>query len=233
MQITPELHITMLCLTLLLVLIALFFGKRAKNADRLNEYSRTLGIIILMLWVGYSGYNLMPANFSWRSSLPIEVCDVAAIFAGLVMFNPTKVNRCVLYFAGFGLTTQAFLTPGGNQDPASLRFWFFWGLHAGIMACAVFDVVIREYRPKFSDYLMGVTVDLIYIGIIFPLNIFLNWNYGYMGDTAPGEASTLDFIGKWPDRVLIMVIATIIFQGFLYAVWHMHTAAKYVLLRSK
>ncbi len=233
MQITPRLHILMLCLSLMLILATLFFGKRAKNAGQLQAYCQRFGMGVFVLWLGYSAYNFLPANFNWGESLPIQVCDVVAIMAVRVMFKPTQLNRCVLYFAGFGLTTQAFLTPGGNQDPTNLRFWFFWGLHAGIMAVAIFDVVIQQYRPKFKDYLLGVAVDLGYIALIFPMDIFLGWNYGFMGNAAPGTASTLDFIGKWPDRVLTMVIATIVFQGVLYGVWRLGDLGKYLFLKSR
>jgi uncharacterized membrane protein YwaF len=41
-----------------------------------------------------------------------------------------------------------------------------------------------------------------------------------VGNAQPGEASIIDFLGPWPQRVVLMVALVIGFMALLMAPWH-------------
>lgn len=74
---------------------------------------------------------------------------------------------------------------------------------------------VRENRLRLS-----VLAGLVYLAVVLAINITLGFNYGYVGNARPGEASVIDFLGPWPQRVVLMVALVIGFMALLMAPWH-------------
>ncbi len=100
------------------------------------------------------------------------------------------------------------------------RFWLYWGLHAGIIACSVYDVAVNRYRPTVRDLLLVLAVDIGYVVAILPLDIAMGWNYGYLGPGTPEGQTLIDLLGLWPRRVVLMVAVVGCLQFFMLKLWH-------------
>ena len=155
-------------------------------------------------------------NFDLGTSLPLHICDLVVWVAALALLTPSRSLRTVLYFWGIGLSTQAFFTPTLNEGPAAPQFWLFWIGHTQIVGSAVYDVVVRHYRPALRDYLLISVVNAAYLALIFPFDTLLGLNYGYIGRSPPSQPTLIDHLGPWPMRVLWMVL---IVQVVLAAAW--------------
>ncbi len=193
------------------------WGRRIKNGD---VGGRRLGGAILAVWLLYNLYYFHPANFAWERSLPLQVCDILGVVAAAVLLRPFRLGRSILYFSAIPLTGQALLTPTGNQDPAELRFWLYWLLHAGIISCSLYDVVVNHYQPTVRDFLLVLIVDAAYVAIILPLDIAFGWNYGYLGLGTPEGYTAIDLLGPWPRRVVLMVALVGGLQFLMLKLWH-------------
>jgi hypothetical integral membrane protein (TIGR02206 family) len=218
MQIDGHLHLVMIFVTMGLAFGALARGRRVTNSDVTGQ---RLGATLFALWLLYNLYYFQPANFAWERSIPLQVCDILAVVAAAVLVRPFRLGRAILYFSAIPLTSQAVLTPTGNQNPAEARFWLYWGLHAGIIVCSLYDVAVNGYRPTFRDFLLVVVVDLIYVAAILPLDIALGWNYGYLGPGTPEGSTIIDVLGPWPRRVVLMVFIVAGLQFIMLALWHL------------
>lgn len=195
-------------------------GVRAKRAGRLQLFSRGFGVLLSGLWVIYNIYNFLPAHFRVDTSLPLHICDFMAIIASIsLIIKPNQKTSALLYFCALALTTQAIITPTGDQDPTAFRFWLFWFLHGGIIAAAIFDLAVRSYRPVFKDYLFVVCCDLLYVAIILPLDIIMGWNYGFIGNIKPDTPTIIDVLGPWPQRLIWMIGLVFIVQLIMYLPW--------------
>ncbi|MDX1385881.1 MAG: TIGR02206 family membrane protein, partial [Thermoanaerobaculia bacterium] len=86
-----------------------------------------------------------PRNFDARYSLPLHLCDVAILVAGVALWTRNRLARTLTYFWTLGLSTQAFLTPVVAAGPAHLEYWFFWILHVQVVGAAVYDLVVHGY----------------------------------------------------------------------------------------
>lgn len=222
MPISTKLHLLMLFLVLCLILVTQYWGRYSKKAGVLDETSRIMGVGMITLWILYNIYYFHPKNFDWGTSLPLHMCDIVALVSGITLLKSYRIGRSLLYFSALALTTQAIITPIGNQDPLQYRFWLYWILHAGIISCSLFDLLIRGYEPNIKDFFSVVIVDIIYVLLVLPLNIILGWNYGYMGNSKPNTPTIIDLLGPWPERVIKIIGLGVVMQAIMLALWIVH-----------
>jgi len=209
----------MILFTLCIIAFLQVWGFRARRSGALQSTSKTLGVAMLALWLGYNAYYFYPGNFSWGVSLPLHVCDILGPISAIALISSNRQSRALLYFCGLTLAGQAVATPTGNQSPEALRFWLYWLLHAGIISFSVFDLTVRGYKPHISDLRWVVFFDMAYAVLVTPLNIAFGWNYGYLGDHRPDAATAVDVLGPWPARIIIMVLVAVVLQMAMYLPW--------------
>jgi hypothetical integral membrane protein (TIGR02206 family) len=158
-------------------------------------------------------------------SLPLQLCDLAALVAAGAMITDWRPLRALLYFWGIGLSTQAFISPIIQAGPNSLRFWMFFVSHTMIVGSAIYDLIVRGYRPRGRDALLAMGVTAAYSLSMFLLDIYLSRavgvqiNYGFVGNTTPDNPTIMNKLGPWPLRVLILALIVIAGFTMLWAVW--------------
>ncbi len=203
------------CVTLALALL----GLKWRGSSR--------GTTLHRLWTAFvvivQGLNIVywatPPNLEPATSLPLHICDLAGITAVLVMATRARVWRTVLYYWGLGLSTQAFLTPIITDGPGTFRFHLFFASHLTIVATAVYDVVVRRYRPAWRDLFVITGVMFAWGAVVIPLDIAMGWNYGYVGNTKPLQPTLIDKLGTWPLRLVWMFIIAESAFVLMTAVW--------------
>lgn len=199
--------------------LLIFVGRRQTPLAR-SRLDRNIGLVLIALWIVSNGWWLLPPRFDAARALPLHVCDITSLLAGIVLLAPRRAFRAVLYFWGIGMSLQAILTPEIAFEPDTPWFWIFWLSHAGIIGIAIYDIVVRGFRPTWADYRLAVIAGLGYLAVVLVINILLGFNYAYVGDARPGEASIIDFLGPWPQRVAVMAILVIGFMALLMLPWH-------------
>ncbi len=127
--------------------------------------------------------------------------------------------RTTLYFWAFGLSIWGLLTPVLQQGPGHPTYWLFWINHAGIMAFASYDVVVRGYRPYLGDMGLAFVVSLAYVAVVTPINLAMGWNYGYVGDFQTQAWTPLDLLPPWPWRILAVEILGGLMLGLAWWPW--------------
>lgn len=217
--ITGSLHLRMVLLVFAIVGVVVVLGVWARRRGRVETLSNALGAVMVLITVLYNAYYFHPNNFRWDVSLPLHVCDVLGLLAAIALFVPRRFAQAVLYFSAIPLAGQAILTPTGNQDPEALRFWLYWTLHAGILATSIYDIAIRRYRPSVRDYVSVLTLGVAYVAVILPIDVWFGWNYGYLGNTKPDTVTAIDFLGPWPQRVVLLLFLVAIIQAIMLLPW--------------
>lgn len=204
------------------IVLAIGVHLRRRDPTRLRRCERALGIAGLVIWLFIQTYGFLPGVFAWHASLPLHVCDIASLLGPLVMLNasPKPWMRSLLYFAGIGLCTQAFITPVLNEGPADPQFWCFWSGHFIILIPALYDLVVRRWRPKWRDWLIACVLSLGYAAVIFSLDIASGWNYGFLGQ-AREPGTMIEVLGRWPWRVAIIIGLTALAYTLMMLPWRL------------
>ncbi|MEM9414744.1 MAG: TIGR02206 family membrane protein [Planctomycetota bacterium] len=221
---TPAVHVAMLWVTLWAVFSAVALG-RVWSEKTVRWGLAVLGVLV---WVG-SGlfFSLWPTEMGegggmkLEESLPIQACDLLALFAPVSLVVSSKWLRAVVYFGAIGLTTQAFLTPVIETGPDTLRFWVFWAVHISILVCALFELIVGGYRPDVFALLRAIGFWLLYAVSMIALDAYTGWYYGYLGPEIPesAEDSVLQYLGDWPVRPVVMMGIVVVIFVVLWLPW--------------
>lgn len=158
---------------------------------------------------------LLPANFSWRASLPLHICDVVAVLAAAALVVERRWLRAVVYFWGIGLSLIAFIMPVLTEGPAHVHFYLFWLTHLEIVGSALYLVMVMRLRPRWGDWRIAVGLLAGYYALVVPVNVMLGTYYGYIG---PG-ASKADVLGPWPLRAVVMLMLEVVGLTLLLVPW--------------
>jgi len=162
----------------------------------------------------------LPANFDARYSLPLHLCDLAILIAGVSLWTQQRLARSLTYFWTLGLSTQAFVTPIVLWGPAHPEYWFFWILHVQVVGAAVYDLAVHRFRPTRRDFLQACGVTLLYGAVIIPLDLACDWNYGFLGrDDRLGAGTLLEYLPPWPARLPVMLGLAVLGMALLWLVW--------------
>lgn len=204
----------------------LAIGLRLRDTPRQRDCERLLGWTGLVIWVIANAYGFLPGVFEWGGSLPIHVCDLAALAGPIVLLraHPPSWLRAWLYFAGIGLCTQAFITPTLEEGPGDPQFWCFWSGHFVILICALYDVLVRSWRPTWREWRIAIALSLGYLFIVLPINLWSGWNYAFVGrETRAG--TLIEVLGPWPWRVAVIVGLVIAMYTLLMTPWMISRSA--------
>lgn len=202
-----------------LMFVAAVAGRAWRETPRERALRHAWGWMIVLVQGLALFWWFLPANFQFGASLPLHLCDLAVWAAAVAMLTERRWARTLLYFWGIGLSTQAFLTPTLDEGPGRPQFWLFWIGHTQIVGSAVYDVLVRGYRPRPRDLALACAVTLAYAAVTFVIDIAFGVNYGYVGQTSPDEPTIIDRLGPWPLRVVWMSLLVAAVYMALWAVW--------------
>lgn len=179
---------------------------RRQRAEEMVAYAN------LALWIVIRLYLLTPAQFRWSIWIPLGMCDIVTLLVSLKLLRPqSRWLSIAIYFGGIGLCTNALITPDLKEGPLEFEFWAFWLRHAAILVVAIYDVAVLGFRPDWDDWRRACLAGLGYIALVTAVNVPFRLNFGFLGDSLPGNPSVLDFLGPWPLRLawVIAIVAAV------------------------
>lgn len=187
------------------IAVLLVLGRRPDPHDRLG---RALALILAAGVVPLQVVYFTPGYWDPQRTLPVQLCDVAALVAVVALWTHHRWAAALTYFWGITLTTQAVLTPDLTANFPEPVYLLFWTMHIGTVWAAVHLTWSRGIHPDWSSYRVAVDVTAVWAVAVFSLNLAIGSNYGYI-NAKPDAASVLDLLGPWPWYVLaeIAIIA--------------------------
>lgn len=220
------LHLATLVGIALATAVIIAVARRVRSPERLSIIDLALGVGALIIWMLQTGDKLLPSNFDARTMLPLEICDLAALIAPLALLVRARWLYALLYFWGLGLSSQGLFTPQLRGGPDTLAFWLFFFRHGAIVGGGIYIILVHDFHPAWRDWRTGVLAGLAYLALIFPLDIVLGANYGYVGNATPDQPSLIDYLGPWPQRAAIIVVIALAVLTVLELPWAIARAVR-------
>ncbi|NIR49961.1 TIGR02206 family membrane protein [candidate division KSB1 bacterium] len=188
---------------------------RIYSKQLVQKIAISLAAVILISKIIEPLYRILMGEM-WASEnvLPLHLCDVGGILAGIMLINRNYYLYELTYFWGFGGTLQAILTPDLDYGFPHMDFFFFFIPHGLIIVSAIFATVVFKYRPTFKSIGRAFVTTAVYAMLIAPVNWLLDTNFLYLCGT-PEQATLLDYLGPWP-WYLLSLIPVSLFLFFLY-----------------
>jgi len=135
-------HAITLLVCIVITTTCLLLGRRAINAGDDRTVARTLGVFGIFVNAWSLIFWLSPDRLDISKSIPMELCDMACIVAAISMLSHQRIFATLTVFWGFGLTTQAFITPIVTEPFADLKRTI--GLTVIWVACMfVFNIIFN------------------------------------------------------------------------------------------
>lgn len=132
--------------------------------------------------------------------LPLHLCDIAAITAGVALMTKRPLWCSLTYFWGLAATIQALLTPAITVGFPQLPFVMFFVQHFAIVTAALYLPIVEGWRPKRPFWKSPLEIygcSLAYLAVAMIANRLLGSNFGF-ASRPPDNPSLIDHLGPWP-----------------------------------
>ncbi len=194
-------------------------GRRYRGTPAELLLSRAFAVVFAAFLVPVEVYWLLPGQSGIAHSLPLQLCDLAAMAAVWALWSHSPTAFALTYFWGLTLTSQAFLSPELNgPDFPSLQFFSFFGMHSLVLWAAIYLTWGVGLRPDWRSYRVTVLVTIGWAVVMFAFNHVAGTNYGFL-NAKPQASSLLDLLGPWPWYLLSELLLTATFWALITYPW--------------
>jgi hypothetical integral membrane protein (TIGR02206 family) len=159
--------------------------------------ARLIGLLLLADAVSFIVALVVAGTFSAKTSLPLALCDMAALVAAAACWTRSGVLVELTYFWGLAGTLQAVITPDLNVGFPHLVFFQYMVGHLGIVVAAVFLVVGLGIAPRPGAVVRVFAITLGYTAFVGLVDGGAGANYMFLR-APPGEWTLLKVLGPWP-----------------------------------
>lgn len=214
-------HLAMIGICLVGLPLMVLLGRHARARPQL--VARGFALVLVAAVLPLQVLDHLPGNFQLGVSLPLQLCDLAALVAVIAPWTRNHTAICVTYLWGLLLTPQALVTPALAADFPDPRFVVFWAMHILVVWAAVFLTFGLGHRPDWSGYRRTVALTATWMLVLYPLNLLLGTNYGFVNGK-PGTGSLLDLLGPWPVYLAVEVVIVALVWALMTWPWTRHPA---------
>ncbi len=138
--------------------------------------------------------------WSLKTSLPIHLCGISGILAGIMMFRSSHYGFEFLALIGSPGALHALLTPQLNHGTIPFLIFKYYVSHAGIVLVPLFLAVVLGYRIKRSSWYRVLLLCQVLLIIIGLTNYFIGANYMYLAEKPLVNNPMV--VGEWPWYIL-------------------------------
>jgi len=174
-----------------------------------------MGIIMISIEIAQQLYIYHLGLWNIQRSMPIHLCGIAGILAGIMMFKPNQDGFEFLALIGSPGALHALLTPQLNHGDLTFLVLKYYIGHTGIILIPLFLAIVQGYRVRNYSWLRVVLFCQLLIIFIGSFNYFTGSNYMYLLER-PSVTSPM-IIGNWPWYILGFEILGIVhIVGFYF-----------------
>ena len=128
--------------------------------------------------------------------MPIHLCGISVIIAGIMMIKPDQNGFEFLALIGSPGALHALLTPQLNHGYDIFLVYKYYIGHSAIILIPVFLAIVQGYRIRRSSWLRVLLMCQFLIFFIGTANYLLNSNYMYLSERPLVDNPMI--IGEWP-----------------------------------
>ena len=168
--------------------------------DRRKILMMIMGITLISIELMQQFYLNHLGLWSLKTSLPIHLCGISGILAGIMMFRSSHYGFEFLALIGSPGALHALLTPQLNHGTIPFLIFKYYVSHAGIVLVPLFLAVVLGYRIKRSSWYRVLLLCQVLLIIIGLTNYFIGANYMYLAEKPLVNNPMV--VGEWPWYIL-------------------------------
>ena len=188
-------------ITILIIFLVLFLGKQS-DRTQIKKIAYILGSIMISRAIFIHAYLIYLGKWNIQSSLPLQMCSISAILAGVVIFWRNQWLYEFLFFWGIPGAFHSLLTPEFTNGTEGFLFVEYFISHGGIILNALFITLYLDMKPRKGSWWKIAIWSQIPVGIIAIINWLIDANYMYLREKP--IVNNPFIIGEWPWYILIL-----------------------------
>jgi hypothetical integral membrane protein (TIGR02206 family) len=198
----------------LILALTIRVGQKLSPAQNL-WLGRAIAIFLSITVVVFSWIHSANGLFNYKVDLPLSICNLFALLAPLLFWQPNFRRFEVIYFLVLCGTFQAMLTPDLYAGVPSYGFFKYWIVHGGLVVLVIHHLLAFQLIPQANGMVRTFIWLNLYLLALVPVNLILGANYFYMMEK-PINPSILDYFGDWPFYILVCEVLAMGFFAIAY-----------------
>lgn len=187
---------------------------RSLNKSQIEMLAKIVGVIMIARAIFIHPYGAYLGRWYVQDSLPLHICGLSSIMAGIIMFYRKQWMYELLYFWGIPGAFHSILTPEFTQGMDGWLFYDYYLAHGGIIFSALFCTFFLGFRPRRGSWWRI----FLYSQLLFPVLGMINWlldaNYMYL--CKPPIVENPFVIGEFPFHLIGLEVAGLIHFFIVY-----------------
>ena len=224
-------HLTFVTsLMIIMVVLAVFLGKRNKNKS-----DKQKNLVLIWAAILIDGFELVKIILAcvedldaWRRMLPLFLCSIQLIAIPLAAFTTGRIRESALDFVSvFGLLGAVLGTFGATQNYNAYPVMSFTNVVSGITHtisgfAALYIMISGIGRMNKQNMWITFAILMFFCVAAYTANVLVDYNYMFLmaGDGTPYDI-LFNLVGGHPVLYPLSVVALfVVYVWAFYGVWH-------------
>ncbi|VWL85472.1 TMEM164-related integral membrane acyltransferase [Oceanivirga miroungae] len=166
------------CLIVGLIMIALPFFVKGLEKTRYTVY---LGYLIILVKIADSIYRYVYENESIIETMPLNLCNIAVLIAGVYFITKKNILINIVYFFSLG-AVLAILLPGIGSYNTKMYPYFFMAAHMMELIALVYAFIWLNAKITKKGLITSITLYLVLSVLVKIFDNLTGMNFMYLND---------------------------------------------------
>ena len=164
---------------LLFVPLMIFVGKKLSE-DYRNYMLYGMGIYQLGVKFGSQISYVLSDNYILATNLPLQLCSISGILAGVVVFYRKQILLEFLYFFGIVGFIHSILTPQFTGGTSTWNIFDYYVGHSMLFIVPIFLMMFYGFRLRKNAWWTSFIYLQLIVVIVSQANVIIGNNANYM-----------------------------------------------------
>ena len=164
---------------LLFVPLMIFVGKKLSEEYR-NYMLYGMGIYQLGVKFGSQISYVLSDNYILATNLPLQLCSISGILAGVVVFYRKQILLEFLYFFGIVGFIHSILTPQFTGGTSTWNIFDYYVGHSMLFIVPIFLMMFYGFRLRKNAWWTSFIYLQLIVVIVSQANVIIGNNANYM-----------------------------------------------------
>lgn len=195
----------------------IYWGRKSPTEYRKRMIGATMAGFGVLVWLMTQWVMFYTNQVQLRFALPFHLCYFLNLVLPFMVWKRSFALFDLLYPIVMAGCLQALITPDlvhASPHYKSLRYWL---VHIGLIQSMLYAIFVYGFRPTAKGILKCALFLNAYALCLAPLNLWLDTNFLYLREPAPG--SIMELFGPWPWylvglEALMFVLFSVVYLPF-------------------
>src|SRR5690625_2584765 len=187
----------LLTIFIIVVLLILIFTLRKRLTPFRRPIRLIIGVLLILSRLSLDLWYITTDQWTAQSSLPLELCSIASLLAGIMLLTKSRFLFEVLYFIAISGAVMAIVTPDLYFGFPKYRYIQFFFVHFLLIISLLLMIWLYHYQITWRSVLTSFLFLHGLAALVYIVNHLISATYVFLSEK-PGGLRLLDVLGPYP-----------------------------------